>query len=254
METNLVYVATNKLNGKQYVGLTQRTLAQRWCEHTGIARRYPKSYFHRAIAKYGVAAFDVQHVASATTVEHLADLERLVIADVQPEYNQTNGGELTVGKKYTPEIVARIAAKNRGKKRTAESRDRNRVQKQAWWDAHPEDKPKMAAALAVARGKVDKVKRVEAVRATNKGRPLSAEHRAKMSATRVKRGIRHTPEVLARMAASLRIPVRCVTTGVIYDCRVSAASACGVSPGSVFRVCNGKFPSVKGLVFEYVRR
>ena len=249
METNLVYVATNKLNGKQYVGLTQRTLAQRWCEHTGIARRYPKSYFHRAIAKYGVAAFDVQHVASATTVEYLADLERLVIADVQPEYNQTNGGELTVGKKYTPEIVARIAAKNRGKKRTAESRDRNRVQKQAWWDAHPEDKPKMAAALAVARGKVDKVKRVEAVRATNKGRPLSAEHRAKVSRGHI--GIRHSTEVLRRIVEKIKRPVLCVTTGVVYDCRVSAAVGCGVSPQSVFRVCNGKYPSVKGFAFSY---
>jgi len=39
METHLVYVATNKINGKQYVGLTQRTLAQRWYEHTGVSPR-----------------------------------------------------------------------------------------------------------------------------------------------------------------------------------------------------------------------
>lgn len=249
METHLVYVATNKLNGKKYVGLTQRTLVQRWYEHMGTARRYPKSYFHRAIAKYGVAAFDVQHVASATKVEHLADLERLVIADVQPEYNQTNGGELTVGKKHTPESVARIAAKNRGQKRTAESRERNRAQKQAWWDANPEEKPKMAAALAVARAKVDNVKRIAAVSAANKGKPLSAEHRAKVSRGHI--GVRHSAEVLRRIAEKIKRPVLCVTTGAVYDCRISAAVGCGVSPQSVFRVCNGKYPSVKGLAFSY---
>jgi predicted GIY-YIG superfamily endonuclease len=251
METHLVYVATNKIDGKQYVGLTQRTLAQRWYEHTGIARRFPKSHFHYALAKYGADAFDVQHVASATKVEHLADLERLVIADMQPEYNQTNGGELTVGKKYTPEIIARIAEKNRGQKRTAESREMNRMRKQDWWDRHPEEKAAAAEHLAAVRVKVDNVKRIAAVRAARVGVPLSAEQRAKMSATRLQRGMRHTPEVLARIVSKIKRPILCVTTGEVYDCRVSAAVGCGVSPQSVFRVCNGKYPSVKGLAFSY---
>jgi group I intron endonuclease len=249
METHLVYVATNKLNGKQYVGLTQRTLAQRWYEHTGVAHRYPKSYFHRAIAKYGVTAFDVQHVASATKVEHLADLERLIIADVQPEYNQTNGGELTVGKKHTPEVVARIAAKNRGQKRTAEAKALNAAQKQAWWDAHPEEKPKMAELLSIARAKVDNVKRIAAVRAARCGVPMPAEQRARMGKTRM--GMVYSAEVIARMAATKRRAIYCATNGVTYECRITAAAATGVSPRTVWRICNGKGVSRQAFAFSY---
>jgi len=246
METSLVYIATNKVNGKQYVGLTAGSLRVRWGQHVWAARSKPRSYFHRAIAKHGVDAFDVRHVASATSAAHLADLERIVIADIQPEYNQTNGGEYTTGRKYTPDTIARIKAKNTGLKRTPEVVAANAARKKAWWAAHPEAKHR----LQDIRGRVDNVKRLDAVRAALAGKHLSPEHRAKMSKSRM--GLVYSAEVIARMAKAKRRAIYCATNGVTYDCRVAAAEATGVSPRTVWRICNGEGISRQAFTFNYV--
>lgn len=112
----LVYVATNKINGKQYVGLTKRTLKDRWNQHVNVANKHANTYFHHAIVKHGADSFDVVQVASAIDLKYLADLERLVIASVKPAYNQTNGGEVTLGRKYNDATKEIIRLKNTGKK------------------------------------------------------------------------------------------------------------------------------------------
>jgi len=53
----IIYKATNKLNGKVYVGQTCKTLAQRIKQHHKSSQ-HPRSVFHKALAKYGVLGFD----------------------------------------------------------------------------------------------------------------------------------------------------------------------------------------------------
>ena len=84
METNIIYLATNTVNGKRYVGLTRGTLSNRWAQHVSIARRKPRSYLHRAIAKYGADVFDIRPIASALRPQYLAPLEVALIADIRP--------------------------------------------------------------------------------------------------------------------------------------------------------------------------
>ena len=53
-----VYIATNRANGKSYVGMTTRDMAQRAKEHMYMAKRGIESYrFHDAISKYGEESF-----------------------------------------------------------------------------------------------------------------------------------------------------------------------------------------------------
>jgi len=244
----VIYLVTNTVNGKQYVGLTRRTVAARWAQHVTTAKN-PRSYFHRAIAKYGASAFRVSEYASAVCIDTLADLERDVILQVAPAYNQTNGGEITIGRKYDDATKERIRQSNVGKKRSKECCDRISAQKLAWYADTPSRKAQTANQLKIARSFIDHAKRIEAVRASAANREWTPESRAKLSASCM--GRRYGPEVIARMAESKKRKIRCDTTGVVYACRTEAAKACNVGERSILRVYNGEYPSVKGLVFSY---
>lgn len=248
MNQGVIYVATNTITGKQYVGLTTVGVDKRWSNHVTYSRS-PKTYFHKAIAKYGPSAFQVKEYASAINKEFLSNLEKDVIQQIKPEYNQTNGGEVTFGRKYNDETKERIRLKNIGKKRTLEQKEKNREQKVAWFASHPEHKQKVAQQLAKARLLVDETKRLAAVQQSAKNRSWSEESRSKLSASC--KGRKHAPDVIARMAASKRRKVVCVQTGVVYPCAADAAAVISAHKTSVNAACkHGR--KVYGFNFKYV--
>jgi len=245
----IVYLATNKTNGKQYVGLTKRSLDARWNQHVNVANKGAKTYFHRAIVKHGIAGFDVHPIVSALSLDYLADLERTLIADLKPEYNQTNGGEVTMGRKYNDAAKEQIRLKNTGKKRTLETRKKlSDMVKQRYID-RPELKAAATKYILAARSSVDEEKRKKAAAEAAKNQPWTAESRAKLSASCM--GRRYNSKIIERMKASKRKAIQC-SNGKVFTCREEAAKATGISPQSIWRVCNGKYPSVKGLKFSYL--
>ena len=246
----IVYLATNKTNGKQYVGLTKRSLDARWNQHVNVANKGAKTYFHRAIVKHGMAGFDVHPIVSALSLDYLADLERALIADLKPEYNQTNGGEVTMGRKYNDAAKEQIRLKNTGKKRTLETRKKlSDMVKQRYID-RPELKAAVTKHILLVRASIDPEKRIKAVKLALTGKPLKEETKAKLSASCM--GRRYGADIIAKITEKTRKKVVCGTTGVLYSCREEAAKSTGISPQSIWRVCNGKYPSVKGLKFSYL--
>jgi len=245
----IVYLATNKANGKQYVGLTKRSLDARWRQHVNVANQGAKTYFHRAIVKHGVAGFDVQPMVSALSLDYLADLERLMISEIKPEYNQTNGGEVTFGRKYNDATKEQIRLKNTGKKRSPEvCKKLSDMVKQRYID-RPELKEAATKQILAARSSVDEEKRKKAAAEAAKNQPWTAESRAKLSASCM--GRRYNSEIIEKIASKNRKIVQC-SDGRIFSCRAEAAKETGISKESIWRVCNGKYPSVKGLTFNYL--
>jgi group I intron endonuclease len=244
----VVYVATNTVTGKQYVGLTRMGVATRWAQHIGKARN-PKTYFHRAIAKYGAAAFVVSEYASAASKDALALLEKAVIVQLAPAYNQTNGGEVTFGRKYDDATKERIKLANTGRKWTDAQKQRMSLLKKAQHEANPTLAATSAKHLKEARHLWED-KRVACVKEAASNRVWSESSKAKLSASCM--GRRYDASVIARMAESKKRKIRCDTTGNIYACRKTASAACGVGERSILRVCGGEYPSVKGLKFSYV--
>ncbi len=247
-----VYLATNLANGKTYVGVTKRSLTTRWSAHLWTAVNKAKTYFHRAIAKYGPESFKVEPIASCLSVESAVATERLLIQQWRPDYNQTNGGEFTVGKHASKEAIARIAAANRGKRRTPAMNAANRALKKAQWAARtPEARQAAVGALDRARGRIDRGKQRSASAESARERVWTDESRAKLSASCM--GRRHPREVLDRMAATKNKAVVCVETGERFKSVSEAAQAAGLSIGTISRVCRGIRPTAGGMRFTFER-
>jgi group I intron endonuclease len=107
-----VYIVTNVVNAKQYVGITNN-LGIRWKRHKKALGETP--LLHRAIKKYGKEFFVFSHIADAFDKEAAFDLERILIEQhntFYPNgYNLTKGGEGGAGAK-----IGRVLSKETKKK------------------------------------------------------------------------------------------------------------------------------------------
>jgi len=95
-----VYVVTNLINGKRYIGLTETTLVRRWAQHVKSASMGSTTAIHRAIRKNGKAAFAITELAclpAGSSRRLLCEMERMFIAKegtLAPNgYNMTPGGD-----------------------------------------------------------------------------------------------------------------------------------------------------------------
>lgn len=243
-----VYVATNIVNGKQYVGLTRFKPSHRWTQHVYKAARKPTTYFHHAINKYGADSFLVEPVASCLSVDDAWAVERQLIQRLKPDYNQTNGGEFTVGRHRSAEVAERVRLANIGRKRTLEQRAKMSASRKAWMGKDPSHRVQVAEAAAKGRAFIDHDKRKAAAAAEAHSREWSAESRAKLSASCM--GRVYGRDVIDRMRAKKNKAVECVETGQVFVSMLAAAAATGVHVSSVSRVILGKRKCAGGLTFR----
>lgn len=114
-----IYKATNKVNGKAYIGQTNFTLDKRRREHERAAKRRPNTYFLKALNKYGFNSFEWEILeAGIDDHDRLNEAEKKNIAihkTVKPGgYNLTYGGEGGVPCQGTIEKMRKIAKANHG--------------------------------------------------------------------------------------------------------------------------------------------
>lgn len=181
----VIYTATNRVNGKQYVGQTTESVEKRWMKHVSDANRNRKRecrVLNNAIRKYGSEAFDVEAIIACDSKEELDRMEVMAIASgdtlVPSGYNLKTGGNAggrpgaetraktsaaLMGHSTSQETRAKISASNTGKSHSSDTRARiSAVQK---------GKPKRPLS-AETRAKIS---------VANKGRAISREHRDKLS-------------------------------------------------------------------------
>lgn len=108
-----VYVHTNIVNGKKYVGVTSLKPEDRWKNGKGYSRN---PYFSRAIKKYGWnEGFTHEIVAENLSLEEAYQMEVDLIKQyncINPNgYNATSGGE--IGKEYSEETRKKIGDNTR---------------------------------------------------------------------------------------------------------------------------------------------
>lgn len=113
-----IYKTTNNINGKIYIG-KNKTNNKNYLG-SGIVLK-------QAIKKYGKENFSKEILEECDTFQLLNEREIywiLFYNSIDPKigYNRSKGGDGTSG--IIPETIEKIANKNRGKKRTQESKDK----------------------------------------------------------------------------------------------------------------------------------
>lgn len=84
----MVYLITNTINNKRYIGYTTKTLEERFTGHRNKAAAGVDTYLYRAMRKYGVDAFTIEFLSDG-----YGDMEKQLIEQLNPEYNMTPGGD-----------------------------------------------------------------------------------------------------------------------------------------------------------------
>jgi group I intron endonuclease len=102
----IIYLVTNTVNGKRYVGQTVSKLTSRWATHKRCAQRGSTFALHSAIRKYGATAFTIEVVAESLE-PFLDHLETVFIKLYNTKsvygYNMTDGGDGNRGHRWTEE-------------------------------------------------------------------------------------------------------------------------------------------------------
>ena len=94
-----IYQITNKINGKIYIGKTERTVQERWSEH---CRDYVKEQceirpLYRAMKKYGVENFSIELIEETDNPEEREIFWIEQKGSFKYGYNATMGGD---GRRY----------------------------------------------------------------------------------------------------------------------------------------------------------
>lgn len=195
----IVYLITNKVNGRRYVGITTLTLEERWKKHVASSR-CPKSRTYKqmsvvkAIAKHGPKNFKKKIIEKCSTADAMNEAEVRWIAELDTQ-DPSKGYNLTAGGKATM----------KGRKHTAATKALMR-ESQAKANADPETRKKKSAAAVIrmarphcaaaikagnarfmANGMPEDVKQklreaMSGERNANYGKPMPEERRAKLSA------------------------------------------------------------------------
>ena len=230
MQRAKCYVIRNVNNDKRYIGVTIKTLAQRWARHRSDALRLNLGLLlHRAIRKHGPEAFVITELASFETWENALIAEREFVRELESfgpmGYNMTEGGEGTCGHKFTREQRDNVSKGRKGKKGYKLSREtRERMSEaQRTRDRSPEE-IELRKKIGSELGK------------SGKGRKHSAERRRKMS---LRRQVSVT---------QMSLSGETITT---HSSALDAERSTGVKKQHIYRCCRGIRPTAGGFKWKY---
>lgn len=147
----IIYKATNKINGKAYVGQTVFSLKIRRARHINqTLNKQDNMYFHNALRKYGIKKFDWKILQKCDTIEELNRLEIHYIKlydTFNNGYNLTKGGNGSVGCIPSIETRQKISKAHIGMKYSEKTKRKlsecRRGSKHPWFGRKHSEKSKL---------------------------------------------------------------------------------------------------------------
>lgn len=242
-----IYIHTNKINGKVYVGQTSQSVEQRWRNGNGYINN---TYFNRAIEKYGWDNFKHEILCTGLSEEEADRMEIVMIArfcsnDPDKGYNLTIGGEGTHGYHHTEETKNKISELQTGRRLTEEWKkhiSESLKGNNAYWygktfsEEHKKHLSESHLGQESARGML--------------GKKHSEETKRKMSESRM--GHETSQETRDKIGSANSKKVRCIETGIVYSGLPEAFKETGCQKSGISMCCNGKQNACKGYHWEYV--
>ena len=265
-----VYLRTNKVNGKQYVGQT-KDWKGRESDWKVLSARYANKVITDDRERYGLDNWSSEILAIVETQEEAWELEQKYIKELNTRfpngYNFSNGGKDQTGTKHTEETRKRMSEAHIGKPnpKSGEAR-KGRVLSAEW-------KSKISESL---KGRKISDEQIELLRKINTGRHHSEETKRKIGEhfkgkTSWMKGKHHTEEAKRKLSEAkkgkpnlaLSKKVYLYKDGVLVDEYPSVSEAArqlGFSQSEISVNCrggrykNGKWivsKTYKGYKFSY---
>lgn len=184
-EFSNIYVFTNRLNSKKYVGQSINPEV-RYKQHFKDARN-DNLLFHNALTKYGEEGFIFEIIEENIPLNTISDREKYWIAELNTKkpngYNLTDGGEGTFGYKHTDESKIKMSETKKGVFTHFQSEEtRNKISESN-------------------KGREPSDYCIQRIKETRTGTHLSEETKKKLSEST--KGIPKTPEHIEKVKQSL---------------------------------------------------
>ncbi len=198
-----VYVHTNLINGKRYVGITSQKPQKRWDWGGGYRKNI---HFFRSIRKYGWNNFSHEIIQDNLTKDEACAMEIKLIAeykttDPQYGYNVAEGGGGVAGYHHTEETKRLLSEKLSGA-----------------------NNPNFGGATISERQRELSIQR-------NLGKKLSEEHKKKIGDAL--RGRKHHTEERKRQMSEIYRKKVMRDDGVVFESFSDAALSVGVGPSAI---------------------
>jgi group I intron endonuclease len=271
----IVYRIINKINGKEYIGQTIKTLKRRWTEHCCAG-----SILYKAIKKYGKENFTQSIIHTCDNIEDLNLAEEYFIEyynTMSPNgYNLHTGGnnhmvsdetrkkmsEAGKGKTWTEERKKKHSESISGEKhpnfgKTATNETRDKISKAGTGRKHAETSKIKIGESKKGVPRSEEVRRNISVSST--GKTVSEEVKQKIS--KATKG-ENNPNFGNRMSKQSREkiseanrgePFICLNNGKTYYTLQSAGDELDINITGISRTLRGKQRGTNGYRFKYLR-
>ena len=257
--TYCVYMHTNKINGKKYIGQTCRELEKRWGKNGCEYENSP--HFYNAILKYGWDNFFHEILFTGLNHEQADKMESYLINFYKSNnkkfgYNIRGGGSNGA---LGEESKKKISKANKGKKRTEEfcraMSERNKGKNNPNYGNHKlagENNPNYGKHWNAGEnnyfyGKKHTPETIAIIRAKNIGRVHSEEEKAKRrkSLKGKQAGILHH---------NIKPVLQFDQNGIFvkeWEYINQARDSLGIDPSTIVRCCKGKQKTAGGYIWKY---
>lgn len=111
-----IYKILNNINGKIYIGKTEKSIEDRWKKHLLCVKNKVNRYLYDAMNKYGIDNFSISEIEKCNSREELNEREKYWIKlynSINKDfgYNMQEGG---LGGKQPQDIIDRVRLKKKG--------------------------------------------------------------------------------------------------------------------------------------------
>jgi group I intron endonuclease len=236
----IVYMITNKINSKRYVGQTVQPIEARHWQHINdaLVKKFPYP-LHCAIRKYGKENFSMKVLVRCDSIEELNNREAFLIKLFGTHISKGNGYNVRWGGSnslLSTETKEKMAISATGRVKSAEERQKlSLANKGKKLTKQHIEKLRIAGFLRVQTPESNKK-----VSDSKKGKPRSEETKKKLSIANT--GKKYGEETIKKLRLCRKnlVAVECVQNGIKYPSVNEAARQMGISVDRILRSINGK--------------